>query len=132
MNGTFHRLLGSKEIDVILLYGKFAVGATGAPTLDTAASKNISTVVRNSAGKYTITLSEPVQSLLWADVQVIDATNSDPNSVGTVARIFSNGVTSVTPTLVVQFYDVATGAAVDPRNGAEVRFKLELRNSTVG
>lgn len=132
MNRSFHKPLGSLEIDVVTIYGSYAVGATGACTLDTQNSKGVASVVRNSAGKYTITLSEPVQKFLWGDAQLLDDTNSDPTTVGVLPRLFSAGVTAATPTFVIQFFNYTDGSAADPADGATVYFKLELRNSSVG
>lgn len=115
------------------LFGQFAVGATGAPTLATAASKGITSVVRNSAGKYTVTLQDSYAAFLWADAKLLDATNSDPTTVGCVAKLVSASVNGATATVVIQFYDtVSPFTAADPRNGATVLLKVELRNSSVG
>lgn len=133
MNRSFHRFLGCLEIDVISLFGNAAIGATGACTLDTTNSKGISTIVRNSAGKYTVTLTEPVQKFLWADGIILDSAADDPTSAGVLVRIFSQAVTNTTtPTVVFQFYKASDGTAVDPASGAIFYFKMELRNSSVG
>lgn len=132
MNRTFHKPLGSLEIDVVTIYGSFAVGASGAPTIDTQNSKGVASVARNSAGKYTVTLSEPVQKFLFGNV-VVEHNNADNvTTAGVIWRQVSNGLTAATPTWVVQFVSTTDGGAVDVANGATVYFKLELRNSTVG
>jgi hypothetical protein len=133
MNRSFHKALGSLEIDVITIYGNFAVGSTGACTLDTTNSKGVTSVVRDSAGKYTITLTEATQKFLWGDAQLLHSTNSDPVTVGVLPRLYAQTVTTAaTPTFVIQFFNYTNGAAADPASGAVVYFKLELRNSTVG
>lgn len=133
MNRSFHKPLGALEIDLIAIFGNFAVGAAGAPTLDVSNSKGILTAVRNSAGKYTITLTEAVGQFLFARAAIVDSTLSDPTAVGVFCTIFSQAVTGAsTPTIVIQFVKTSDGTAVDPRNGAAVYFKFDFRNSTVG
>jgi len=124
---------GTLECDVKELFANVSIGASGAPTLNTSpGSVGIKSIVRNSAGKYTITLSDSYQKVLWASAQIMDSTNSDPTTVGCVAKLVSENVSNATPTVVIQFYDMATPfTAADPRNGATVLVKLELRNSTV-
>jgi hypothetical protein len=132
-NRSFHPFKGALEIDVAVLYGQFAVGASGAPTLSAQASKGIKSVVRNSAGKYTVTLQDSYAAFLWGAAQILDATNSDPTAVGCTAKVNAASVSGATPTFVVTFYETATPfTPQDPRNGATVYLKLELRNSSVG
>ena len=124
---------GALEANVVSLYANVSIGATGAPTLNTnPGSKGIASIVRNSAGKYTITLTDSYAKLLWATAGILDATNSDPTTVGVLCKVASETVSTSTPTVVIQFFDAATPfTAADPRNGAVVLFKAELRNSTV-
>lgn len=131
MNRSLHKPLGCLEVDMVSLFGNFAVGGAGAPTLDTNNSKGIASVTRNSAGKYTVALTEPCAAFLWANAVTLDSANS-AQTVGTAARLFSQAVTSTTaPVVIFQFNDVATGAAADPASGATIYFKVEMRNSTV-
>ena len=133
MAHSFHKIYGALEVDVCLLYANWAVGAAGAPTLGATGNKGITSVVRNSTGKYTVTFDDAYNGLLWADAIVMDATNSDPTTVGVVAKLVSQSVqTSGAGTVVIQFYSTATpGTVEDPRDGATIYFKAELRRSSV-
>jgi hypothetical protein len=123
---------GTLDVDVKTLYCQITVGATGAVTSFTGKGRGIKTVVRNSAGNYTLTLEDQYQNLKWGDVQLVDATSSDPTSVACVGRVASAAPKAATPTVVIQGYLAGTpGSAADFRNGAVVMVKLELQNSTV-
>lgn len=126
----FNLPAGHLERGVVELFGEIAIGATGAPTL--SRGKGISSVTRNSAGQYAILLEDTYQRLLQCGTSVLHSTDSDPNSVGVLGRINSETVSnSSTPTVTIQFFDVATGADVDPANGAIVYVNIVLGNSTV-
>jgi hypothetical protein len=130
---SFHRHLGSLEIDVVTLYANVSIGATGAPTLNTSpGSKGITSVTRNSAGDYTFQFDDKYQKLLWADVIVLDATLSNPSTVGMVGTIKAvNEPNTNGMTVEVVFYEMANAAtAVDPRNGAKVLACFHVRNSS--
>lgn len=133
MSHSFHKLRGALEIDVCVLYGNFSVGAAGAPTLGATGCKGISSVVRNSTGNYTVTLDDVYNQFLWADAALVDATNSDPTTVGVVNKVASTSIqASGGGTVTFQFYSTATpGTVEDPRNGATVYFKIEVRLSSV-
>ena len=129
-NRSFHRPLGSLEIDVVTLFGTITIGASGAVSASTG--KGITSVTNNSTGKYTVLLADTYNGFLWADGIVLDDTNSDPVSVGVVPRLFSQDVASLTaPVVILQFYDVAGGEVANPASGAVVYFKIDLRNSTL-
>lgn len=133
MSHSYHPYHGCLEIDVVSLFANVSIGGTGAPTLNVSpGSKGFVSVVRNSAGKYTFTLDESYQALLFAGVSVLDSTASDPTAVGVVARIFAQDVANgTTPTFVISFYKMSDGTAVDPRSGAVLLVKADLRYSTV-
>ena len=125
---------GPKALDIglVTLFCQITVGATGAVTSFTGAGHGIKSVTRNSAGQYTIALDDSWPRLKWCDVQILDSTASNPQSVATLARLFSQAVSSSTaPAVVIAGYNVATGAAADFNNGAVVMVKLEFQNSTV-
>lgn len=130
-NRSFHPSMGYLEIGVVSLWAKVTVGATGAPTLVTASSKGVASIVRDSAGKYTITLSDRYKALLGATVTLLDDTNSDPATVGVHSRLYSEAVDNATPTVVVQWVAGDDGAAADPADGATFYVRFDLRNSSV-
>lgn len=131
-NRSFHKPLGSLEIDVVTLYAKVTIGAAGAPTLDTANSKGIASIARNSAGEYKITLSDAYQRLLWADAVFLSTSSQDPTTNGVGFRVEDDQAVAATPYIQVQFFALDDGAAADIASGQVVLFKFELRNSTLG
>lgn len=128
-NRRFLPPLGHLEVDCVELFGTITIGATGAVSSSTG--KGISTVVRDSAGKYTITLSDRYNALLYASGIILDDTDSDPVTVGVQPRLYSQAVNNATPTVVFQFYNHTNGAAADPASGAVVYLNFKLRNSSV-
>jgi hypothetical protein len=128
-NRMFHPNGGALEQRVVTLYGTATIGASGAVSASTG--KGIATIVRTSAGKYTVTLSDSYNSLMYGDCKLLHSTLSDPNTVGIYANLFSTAVTGATPTVVFQFQNVTDGAAADPASGAVIYFKFDLKNSTV-
>lgn len=128
-NRSFHKPLGSLEIDTVTLYGTVTFGATGAVASSTG--KGITSVTRNSAGKYTVLLADVYNAMLFADGIILDSANSDPVTVGVVPRLFSQAVSNATPTVIFQFYDVAGGEVADPASGAVLYYTIQLRNSSV-
>lgn len=120
---------GGLELDIIELYGTITIGSTGA--VSASSGKGISAVVRNSAGQYKVTLTDTYSSFLWANAVVLNTADSDPTSVGVTNRVKAQAVTSATPTVTFQFYNVATGAAADPASGAVIYVALKLKNSSV-
>lgn len=118
---------GHLEVNVIGLYGAITFGSTGA--VASSSGKGIASVVRNSTGNYTVTLSDSYNALLWAGVALLDSAASDPSTVGVLARIYSQDMSA--KTVSVQFYAADDGAAADPASGAQALLKFELRNSSV-
>lgn len=126
---NFYPAHGALEVSCISLWCEINIGSTGA--VSSSSGLGIASVVRDSAGKYTITLADSYNKLLWADVALLDDTNSDPTSVGIVGRLYSEDVDAATPVVTIQFYDFTDGSAADPASGAKVYVKIELRNSSV-
>lgn len=127
---SFHPALGCLEIGVVTLFAKVTVGAAGAPTL--TSGKGITSVTRNSAGKYTFLLDDSYNTFLYGDVTVMNSTLSDPSVAGTKANLFSEAVATVAaPTVVFQFTKSTDGSALDPANGAVFFVVLHIRNSSV-
>lgn len=121
MNQFYFSKVRSKNV----LFGKVAIGATGAPTLSAVNSQGIASISRTSAGLYAITLSEKWSKHLNTIVQVLDS------GTQTVActYVVSETVNS-TKIVTIQCVDFA-GAAVDPRNGASLLIEIQLSNSSV-
>lgn len=114
----------SFEKEVGDIYAKFIAGATGA--VSSFKGAGVKSVVRNSTGNYTITLSATFQRLLMVSGIVSSATakNVGIQLFGTPANVQTNFLANGTVT--VQLTD-NTGAAVDPANGDHVWIKMEVR-----
>lgn len=110
------------------LYTTVSFGASGAPTMVAKTGMGISSVVRNSAGNYSITLSHAYPALLMVNVKSISpsAAPAAPSSY-----IVSSAVTSSTaPVIIVQFSSIA-GAATDPASGESVLLEVVLHKSSL-
>lgn len=120
----------SLEKRVVNLFASVAVGATGAPTLNAASSKGIKSVVRNSAGNYTINLSDTYQRLLFMDSAVVLGSGA-PSSGTTLQMIIraDNSNNQTTPNVQVEFLN-SSGTAVDLASGATLLLAPQLSNST--
>ena len=115
------------EAMVVELFANISIGASGAPTLNQSASKGVASVVRDSAGQYTITLQDKYVSLLAFQ---------ESRNVGTSAmaapfcNIEANNIAS-TGKLTVQYRALDNSTPTDPQNGTIIFMKLTLSNSTV-
>lgn len=123
-SSLFFRDSGHKEVGVVTLFLKADIGASGAPTLDTAASKGIASIVRDNTGLYTITLSDSYNSLLFADFQLVDDDLAD-----ITFQVTASAVSSATPT--VELACKAAASAADPASGSDLLARIVLKNSSV-
>lgn len=115
------------EAMVVELFANISIGAAGAPTLNQSASKGVASVVRNSAGQYTITLQDKYNSLLHMNV-LQDSGTSAPAAPFVVLE--AENVSSA-KTLVIQCRAVDNSTATDPANGESMLVKITLSNSSV-
>lgn len=118
------------EAGVKRLYLEFSTttaGAVGAIARQKGFAQT-TPVTRNSAGKYTLALSDTWQALLAATGNVLNATYTAAKGLG--MRIVSRTLTGATPNVVVEFVQ-ASGAAADVDDGASVLITLDLKDSTV-
>jgi hypothetical protein len=116
----------SLEQSKCTLYAKVAIGASGEPTLNAAASKGVASITRESAGQYTIVFSDVWTKFFWLDAKVLLASGTP--AVNDVAIVSEAVATVADKSVVVQFLDDA-GAAADPDEDAVLYFKFELSNS---
>lgn len=130
-NRSWLPILGSLEVDVVSIFGHFTVGAVGAPTLVTSGSKGVFSVVRNSAGNYTIQMTDNYNLFLGAALTLLHAPEGS-NADGTHLRLTATNVSSSTvPSVTLQAVNTSATAAADPASGAEIFFRIDLRNSSV-
>lgn len=114
----------SMEREVKELYAEASIAALGVPTL--TRDLGIASLVRDSAGVYTLTLEDKYNALLQVSVSLQLAAGA-PSSLSHVIR--SEDVDGA-KTVVVEFVDAA-GAAVELDSGTVVRLKLDLKNTSV-
>ena len=119
---TFHRQQ-SLTREVKTLHGKFAVGASGAPTLDATLSMGIESVTRDSAGVYIITLEDRYNDLLDFHPTLEAAAAED--------LTFQVESETVNTTKTITFQCKAAAVETDPSNGSTIRFKIELKNTNI-
>ena len=110
------------EKAVVDLYAKVTVGATGAPTL--SRGKGISSIARNSAGVYTITLQDTYPTLLNVTCTTLLASGVPASGL---CNIVTDSVASA-GTIKVQFSNNSAATEVD--SGAVLHFTITLSNSS--
>lgn len=131
-NRYFNQFAWSLEKNPVHLWLRVNFGATGAPTLVTSAgtpatpaSRGIKSIVRNSAGDYTITLQDAYAGFLSLDYSFFNtaAPAAPAMWVKTLAV-----TTLATPTIEVVFN--AAGTPTDPATGEQVNMHIVLKQST--
>lgn len=121
-NAQFFQFRYSKERMMIDLYCKVAIGSTGAPTLVTGSRKGIASIVRNSAGNYTVTLSDVYNRILGANFNFVASAGPAAPLVSVVSETVSGS-----KTVIIQCADIA-GDATDPASGEVMLINLALAN----
>jgi hypothetical protein len=96
-------------------------GSSGAPTI--ARGKGVTSIVRNSAGDYTITLQDNYNGLSMIKHTFINATAPASPSM----YVKTNSITSGSVRIVFN----SAGTATDPASGERVLIQISGRNSTV-
>jgi hypothetical protein len=122
-SSLFFKDAGHKEVGVVTLFMRADIGATGAPTIDTAASKGIASIARDDTGDYTITLSEAYTSLLGASIMSLEAGDTEFN--------WSISAVDVSSAKTVSISNLPGGTATDPDDGSDLYVTLHLKNSSV-
>lgn len=115
----------SLERAVVHLYAKVAIGGTGAPTLDANNSQGFSSIARNSAGDYTVTLQDKYHDFLCA--KAVFNSGASPAASPTMS-VKADSIASA-GTLEVVFCAGVT--PTDPASGEILYLHLELRNTSV-
>jgi hypothetical protein len=128
-NRNWKRDRAALEQGIVDLFANVAIGATGAPTISTSASKGVSSIARNSAGKYTVTLQDKYKSLLGLNIALKLAAGA-PATASSAQPILRSEDVGVAKTLVIEFVD-STGAAIELTNGVTILAHVKLKNSSV-
>lgn len=116
---------GALEVNVCSIYADIAIGAAGAPTVNSA--KGIASVERVSAGQYKFNFEDQYNQLLFFQTMLVEA--DDEQSV--ICRIIDAAASNSEPSVTVQFQSSADGADIELSSGNQILCKFDLRNSTV-
>lgn len=126
MNRWFNQFSWSLEKGKTTLFGKVAIGASGAATMDAVNSQGIASVTRTSAGLYTIVLQDVYVKFLTFLSCHVDATSP---GVGTPYVVSQTVNVAATKSVIVQFQNTA-GTPTDPASGDEWHFQIWLSKTT--
>lgn len=130
----FRQFMASPVAAVVKLYANISFGAAGAPTLASANGQSvggIKSIVRNSAGTYTITLGSPNGGKTDTYAQLLMASHCPLAATAPAAplmNILSNLVSSA-GTMQIEFNSSA-GVATDPASGESVLLEITVKNSS--
>lgn len=120
-NRDYKPLRGSLDREVVKLYARLTVGASGAVTAGTG--NGITSFTKEAAdGTYTITLDDYYNALLCVHAINLAATEED-----LIVQVTDDSVTS--GTLQVAFN--TAGTLADPTSGDIILFEITLRNSSL-
>lgn len=128
-NRLFNQFWLGLEKQRVTLFGKVAIGSTGACTISAVNSKGISTVTRNAAGKYTFVMQDTYVKFMGMKVTFIKPSDG-LTTVSQVSVISETVATAATKNIVVQCLDFA-GAAVDPDSGSTMYVEFQFSNTNV-
>ena len=76
-NRTFQQFTLSLVPALVVLTGKVAIGASGAPTLTTGQLNGVASVTRTGTGAYTLTLQDIYTDYLFIDIKELLVTTAD-------------------------------------------------------
>lgn len=121
-NRNFNRFQ-ALEKEVKAIYADVAIGATGAPTL--TKGLGVASIVRDSAGTYTITLDDKYTRLMSSSVMQIVTGGAEDLS-------FQIDAEDVDGAKTIVLISHAAGTETDPSDGSRLLIKFELKNSSSG
>lgn len=126
MNLQLFQFRYSAERDLVDLYLKVSIGATGAPTI--VLGKGITSITRNSAGNYTILLKGNANKLMDMSCSQIVAA---AGAAAPMVVVASEQVSSTSaPSLILQMRAIDNTTATDPASGEVLMIKITLRNAS--
>lgn len=110
----------------VVLRMTVSFGATGAPTIATGTGMGIKSIVRNSAGDYTITLNDEYNNLLGIN-HIFNSGSAAP--AAPTMYIKSDSIASA-GTVEIVFNSIGTTpAATDPASGEKVLLEIVLNQT---
>jgi hypothetical protein len=114
---------------MVSLLAKISIGASGAPTLIPNTGMGIASIVRNSAGNYTINLSNTFYSLMG--VRVTNVSGASAPAAPLVNVAVDAVKVAAAPLVTIQTRNVSN-AATDPASGEILQIELLLNRSSTG
>lgn len=103
------------------LYLEVAIGSSGAPTISSGVG--IASISRTSAGLYRIVLQDKYVSLKdFACIHLVSAAE-DLNF-----QVKAEAVSGASP--YIDFFCLTAGSATDPSDGAVLKIKIDVKNSS--
>lgn len=131
MNRRTYQFHTAYEAQTVHIFMKVNIGASGAPTLPLTATgqsqnKGIKSVVRNSAGNYTINLTDNFTRLIMLDRMNLEAAASA--APGTHVSV-DNSASATAPSVTV--ITDAAGTATDPASGEVLLIHMIMKNSSI-
>lgn len=127
-NRRYQQFSWSNATMPVTIYAQVTFGAAGAPTLNKGTA-DISGIVRNSAGDYTLTFRQTYQQLLGLSC-VFNSGSSLPTAPAMNIKA-NNTATAATRTMNIVFSDLETPAATDPASGEIVYLAFVFNNSSL-
>lgn len=112
----------SLEKEIKEIYAKVAIGSSGAPTLSTVSTSGVASIVRNSAGNYTLTLQDKYISLKSVQISHLASSAQDLQF-----QLLSETVDS---TKTISFVCQTDATATDPASGTTLLIQINLKNTT--
>lgn len=119
-NRNFNRLQ-ALEKEIKHLHVKVSIGASGAPTL--SRKLGVTSIARNSAGLYTLTLDDKYNDLISLDIQQLVASAEDLK--------FQLVAQDVSSAKTIQFRCIAIATETDPSSGSVLYINIALKNSSI-
>lgn len=120
-NRNFNRFQ-ALEKEVKALYAEVSIAGSGAPTL--VRGLGVASIVRDSAGLYTITLQDKYNRLMNVSVAHVAAA---PATL--IPQVAAEDVDNAR-TVQIRFVDAAD-TEVDPANGDRLLIRIDVKNSSI-
>ena len=113
----------SRQRELKIVHLKVAIGASGAPTIDSDASLGVTSISRTSAGLYRITLADKYTSLVAVNMTKLASSIQD-----LVPQVKAETVNS---TKLIDLWTLTGATATDPASGTTLYCSFYLKNTSV-
>lgn len=133
MGGMNHYFFGvqSRKHALKLVHGKVAIGGTGAPTLNAAASTGITSITRTGAGTYEVLLDGKVPQLVHFTCTLLHSSTSQLVRFQLTSDTVATDGKFVFKCLAATDATTTTLIAADPASGATLLFTVEVNNTSL-